>query len=361
MSSFSGSIVPAYIETGQVVDVDIDNYTVSVVTQFTQKAMLGLSFATPYQHYANGEGIYFMPEVGSLVWVCFPSDGGKPFVMAWAPARDEADSLRSGKKGLNPGDIYLGTRDDNFLILRRGGVVQIGGGPLSQRMFIPVNNTIKDFCENYGLHSLGGDLEWTIDRPETTVDGKRPAHFRLKAREFANDEMPVAVLEIGSHTANPANILSLVINASGMKGAAKKISLEFRKDGSASWTYAGAVTWTVNENLAIHSLKNLSMKGDLLAVLEGGNVKVSSKAGTVDVDAKTVLNLFAGGQVLLGPQVTIGPPSSSSPPVPVLMGDPDFLTWLASHTHSIPSPGAAATLGPVEPPPAKPSKTIFGK
>src|SRR5512140_3956649 len=93
--------IPAFIETGQVVDVDIETYSVTCVTQYTKKALSNLAFATPYQHHSNGEGIYFMPEVGSLVWICFPSDGSKPFVLAWAPAREENDSLRSNKQGLN--------------------------------------------------------------------------------------------------------------------------------------------------------------------------------------------------------------------------------------------------------------------
>jgi len=344
-------IVPAYIETGQVIDVDVENYTVSVVTQYTQKSLLGLAFATPYQHFSNGEGIYFMPEVGSLVWLCFPSDGGKPFVLAWAPGREQDDSLKSNKRDLNPGDIFLGTRDDNFLILRRGGVVQVGGGPLSQRMYIPVNNTITDLCENYGLHTLGGDLEWTIDREEATVDGHRPALLRLKAREFADDPEPVAVLEIGSHTANSANILSLAVNASGQPGAARKISLEFRKDGSAAWSFSGNVTWDVTENLSIHS-KTLSLLADL-------DLKVDAKTGKVEITAAALASIFGGAGVALGPNVTVGPKSAAGPAAPVMLATDELLLWLATHRHPIPSPSAPATDVPAPPPPSATSSSLY--
>lgn len=357
MVSQSSRLVPSYVETGQVIDVDIENYTLSVVTQYTQKAMQGLGFATPYQHYANGEGIYFMPEVGSVCWVCFPSDGSNPFVLAWAPVTEENGSLRSRKQGLNPGDIYLGTRDENGIILRRGGVVQVMGGPLCQRMFIPVNNVIRDFCENYGLHTPGGDLEWTVDREETTTDGHRPARLRLKAREFADDEEPIAVLEIGSHTSNPANILSLVVNASGEKGAAKKISLEFRKDGTADFTFDGDVTWTVTENLSIKA-KNVTVSAELLAQLEGANVKVIGKTGNVEMTAASLISLMAGTQVALGPRVAIGPPGS--PGFPVMLATPDWLAWLLTHVHPVVAVGAP-TGAPV-PPPSQDhiSKTLFG-
>lgn len=358
MARQSSRLVSAFVETGQVIDVDIENYTLSVVTQFTQKAMNGISFATPYQHYANGEGIYFMPEVGSLCWVCFPSDGGNPFVLAFAPAVEENGSLRSRKMGLNPGDIYLGTRDENFLILRRGGVVQIGGGPLCQRMFIPVNNIIRDFCENYGLHTPGGDLEWTVDREETTTDGHRPTRLRLKAREFADDEEPVAVLEIGSHTGNPANILSLVVNASGAKGAAKKISLEFRKDGTADFTFDGDVNWTVTENLSIQA-KNLSLSAEQLALLEGANVKISGKTGNVELTAAQLISLMAGSQVTLGPRVSAGPPEGAE--FPVMLATPDWLAWLLSHVHPVIAVGSPS--GPPIPTTSQThiSKTLFGK
>lgn len=313
-------LVSSFIETAKIVDVDIETYRLSVVTQFTQKILVGLSFSTPYQHYANGEGVYFMPEVGSLCWMATPSDGSRPFILAWMPARENNDSLRSNKMLLNPGDIYLGTRDENFMILRRGGVVQIGGGPLSQRMFIPINNTIRDFCENYGLHTLGGDLEWTIDREEATRDGSRPAHFRVKAREYANDEQPIAVLEIGSHSDNSANILSLVINASGKKGAAKKISLAFQKDGSATWAFLGEVNWSVKESLHVSVEQNLSLLAKQAMAIEGASVQVKAKTGAIE--------LAASQQVTAGPMLSVAGGN-----LPALLADPTFLTWLLTHGH----------------------------
>ena len=337
--------VPAFVETGQVVDVDIETYSITCVTQFTKKPLSNLAFATPYQHHANGEGIYFMPEVGSLVWICFPSDGSKPFVLGWAPAREENDSLRSNKQGLNPGDIYLGTRDENFLILRRGGVVQIGGGPLSQRMFIPLNNTIKDFCENYSLNTLGGDLEWSVSREESTTDGHRPALVRLQAREYADDAQPIALLEIGSsqgnvskigsHSGSSANILSLVINASGAKGAAKKISLEFRKDGAAVWKFENDVTWNVKTKLSVRSEDNLTLSSGKQAELDGATVLIKSTQGAMDINAQTVLGLLAGSMVNIGPQVTIGKGGT-----PALLADPIFMTWLLTHVHTSGGPGS---------------------
>lgn len=373
LAASSSGLAPSFVETAMVVDVDIETYRVSVLTQHDgQKFLTELAFATPYQHYANGEGIYFMPEVGSTVWVCWPSDGSRPFIMGWAPARETNDSLRSNKMELNPGDIYLGTRDENFLILRRGGVVQVGGGPLSQRMFIPVNNTIKDFCENYGLHSLGGDLEWTIQREESTTDGKRPALLQVRAKEYANDEAAVAVLQIGSHPDHAQNILSLVVNASGAKGAAKKISLEFRKDGSAVWKFEDNVNWVVKKNLAVRADQNLTLNaGKLAELLSDQDIKLDAKKGTLNAKAATVMNLNAGVQVNVGPKLQVGapppPPSGdggtpAEPPKAALLADPLFLQWLLGHTHMVVGIGVItgpACASPV--PPLPPSSKYISK
>jgi hypothetical protein len=306
---------PAFIESGTVIDVDISNYSLTVYTQFTHKPLYGLSFAMPYHHYANGEGIYFMPEVGSVCWVAFPSDGMRPFVMSWAPARDrESDSLRSGRPALNPGDIYLGTRDDNFMILRRGGVVQIGGGPLNQRMFIPLNNTIRDFCENYQLHTLAGDLEWTVVRDEFSTNGMRPSILRLAAREYADDAKPIALLEIGSseapgppidssHTENNANILSLTINDTGEAGATAQIKLNFRKDGSAYWEFQDSVEMISGGDITVYSKGTLSLLGEYV-VVNGSRVAVEAVSGvsikTPAVDVAGSLNVTGSVSVSTG-------------------------------------------------------------
>ena len=294
-------ITPSYVETGQVIDVDIEMYTVSVSTQYTQKPLTGLAFSTPYQHFSNGEGIYFMPEVGSLVWVCWPSDGSRPFVLGWAPAREDSGGLRANKMSLNPGDIYLGTRDENFIILRRGGILQIGGGPLSQRMYLPINNTIKDFCENYSLFSLAGDLEWTVDRAETTTDGKRPGRLSIKAREFANDPNPVAVLEIGSHKGSAQNILSLVIKASGAKGAATKISLELRKDGSVYWESQNSVQMLSGTDFTVYAKNTLALLGGTVAI-NGNQVGITAHGGIT----ATTPSFNISGNVAVAGNVSVG-------------------------------------------------------
>ena len=353
MSVTTKGTKPAYIEHARVLDVDIATYTVTVATEFTKKPLTGLSFATPYQHYSNGEGIYFMPEVGALCWVCAPSDGNMPFIIAFAPGQDEAD-YRSQKQDLNPGDIYLGTRDENFLILRRGGIVQIGGGPLSQRMFIPVNNTIKDFCENYSLNTVGGALEWTVKHPAENTSGSSPTNLKVSARQNAIDKQPIAFLEIGSHDGDDKTILSLIINASGDKDAAASISLAFDKEGTVTWHFEKDIDWTVGGAFTLTSEQDMSLTSNNGAVnieSSSGNMTLTGKSGIM-IQSDSRIDIKSAAVVNLGAKVMV-----KDGAIPVALATP-LLIWLASHTHLCAAP-ASPSGPPVPPPPGSIASTVL--
>lgn len=346
MALTHGDLGPVTIQKARVIDVDTRYYTLGVATAYTKKPLMGVPFATPYQHFANGEGIYFMPEVGSVCWLCEPSDGSMPFVLAWGSTQEESD-YRAMKMSLNPGDIYLGTRDENCIILRRGGIVQLSATPLCQRLFLPINNTINDFCENYGLHTLGGDLEWAVSITPETKDGKRPARLLLKAKEFANDPNPVAELEIGSHGEGSDSILSLIVRESGAKGAATKISLSLDKTGNVMWKVAQDVSWsvdgqfdlTVKKDLTLHSDTNATLEGQLQANVRGGAVNVVSTSGAVAVQA-------AAGMVVTSPMKPAF--MSGAGTNPAMMASPSVIAWLMSHAHLSSTPGQP-TSPPIAP------------
>jgi hypothetical protein len=347
------------IQRGRVLDVDTAKYRLVVGTEFTKKVVSGVSWASPYQHFVQGEGVYVMPEVGSLVWLCDPSDGGMPFVLAWAAAQEEGN-FRSRKMELNPGDTYLGTRDGNFLYLRRGGVVQIGGGPLSQRMYLPVNNTIKDICENYSLTTLGGDLEWTVQRSEEDTDGKRPARLRLKARQFANDKNPVAMLEMGSHDGDDDTILSLLVNESAEDGAATQISLSMTKSGDVLWKVQKDVSWKVEGNYSVEVSGNVSMKTKGTATFSADG-DYAAKGSTATVEASVgAATMKSPTQNLLDAPVTHAGGLSATQPVALA---PALLTWLATHVHLIIVPvPSTPTSPPVVPPlPSIASTSLLAK
>jgi hypothetical protein len=269
-----------------------------------------------------------MPEVGSLCWVCYNSDGGKPFVIAWKAGMDTKGSFRTNKQSLNPGDIYLGTRDENFMVLRRGGVVQIGATPLAQTIYVPINNTIKNYCENFAIHSLGGDLEWTIRRQEETTDGTRPSSLKLSAKEFSDDSKYVAELEIGSQEGDEDTILRLVIHDSGGEGSADQIKLLMKKTGEVSWVSQGDVNGFTSGNYTVHS------DGDM-TLTSGGNVQISAASSLgaagadVAIEAQTgAVEITAASSISLQGATVVQGGSS-----PVALAVP-LLTWLATHVHT---------------------------
>lgn len=289
----------------RILDVDPEKYTVVVVGMHEKKLLKGVPWGSPYQHPAAGEGIYAMPEVGAVCWVCEPSDGNTAFEVAWGPVANDGD-FRNEKRKLNPGDIFIGTRDGNDIILRRGGVLQMGATPLCQRLFLPVGHFIKDFAENYELNTLGGQLSWTVDRPETTTDGKRPSRFVLSSKEFANDPNPVAVLEIGSHEDDDESILSLIVRESGQKGAKLKHGLFLDKTGNMTVVTKGDVDWKVEGKF------DLTVKDD--ATITAKKVKLVAPVEVADATYSAVLN------------------------------SADFATWVAAVTTLLTAPGVGSPV-----------------
>lgn len=254
----------------RVVDVNIRDYTVDTrmeAAPYTCK--FDIPFLSPYVNQSQGEGINWMPEVGSTCWICEPSeDGRESFVLGWMPV-DEGGSYRGGRSLLNPGDIELKTRDLNFIILRRGGIVQIGSTPVCQRVFLPIRNVMQDFAENYELHTPAGDLTWQVMRKDEDSDGHQKCLYMLSAKEFADDpnEKPVALLKIGSHGDGDKTILTLQTRDKG--GGDVKIGLTLDKDGNINWTME----------------KNFSM------TLNSGDFSVRTKAGKISLSSNKAMSL----------------------------------------------------------------------
>jgi hypothetical protein len=200
---------PAEVVQGRVVGVNLVKWTVDVVAQFDRKKYFQVQVASPYQNPNNGEGLYVVPEIGSTCMVCIPSDSTAPFVMAFLmPVQTVNDSSPDAPSGTSPhgsqplhptdasfagnrprvkaGDIVLRTRDNNFVILHRGGVLQIGATELSQRLFIPLRNLMTDISENYEHHNSNGSIVWGLqDGP--SLD-QYPSQYLQTFRVFATDQ-----------------------------------------------------------------------------------------------------------------------------------------------------------------------------
>ena len=355
-SPIEGRWVPSTIETGRIINVNIEDWSVDVASEYANKRYFDLQVMMPYFHYVNGEGFYCMPEVGAMVWLCRPTQGkfAAPFVMGFqSPFDSDNGNFRSGRQSLNPGDMMMRTRDENFVILRRGGVVQIGATPIAQRMYIPIRNFIKDFCENYELHTFGGELTWITDRTEMTTDGSAPTKFSLIAKEKANDPAQIATLTIGSHGESDPTTLELVIFESGLAGALPKVRMVLEKTGNVSWYADQDWTLTAKSNINIEAQEgdvsvkatqgnvNYTANKDMKLLAETGNMNFESSAGTI-LEKST-------GHTIDAPEIKLGG-AGAVDPVPLGLKLKAFLSafvaGVAAAQTTVPNAPIAFTAAP---------------
>ena len=279
-SVVEGTWVPAGVETARIVNVNIEAWSVDIVSEYANKRYFDLQVMSPYFHFVNGEGIYCMPEVGAMVWVCRPSMGrfGAPFVMGYqAPFEEDNANFRCGRQNLNPGDIMMRTRDENFIVLRRGGVIQIGATPVCQTMYVPIHNMLRHFCENYEVNCFGGEMTWFTERSDQTTDGSALTKFSLKAKEKANDPQHVATLTVGSHGEDDKAIVELVVYDSGLDGQKEQVRLTIDKDG--------------NVDLYLEKDLDITAKGNVRFESSGGNFEIEAVEGKLSVSSAQDMGL----------------------------------------------------------------------
>jgi hypothetical protein len=350
------TVLPARIQRCQVVTVNTRDFTVDVRQEFQPYAALfDIPFGSPYCHQSQGEGINFMPEIGSTCWVCQPSEDGRDaFVLSFTMV-DEGASYRGGRELLNPGDLHLSTRDGNFVVIRRGGVVQIGATAVCQRVFIPIKNTIQDFAENYTLATPGGDLTWLVARTEEQGDGHRGTTFTLAAKEFSDEpnKDPIALMKIGSHGEGNPTILSLVTRDKG--GGAVQTSLEITKSGEIKWkvkkytlTVEGDFTATIKGKMTVNVEQNVSIISKANALLQGANAAL--------VGGSVQMAVGSSGAAITG--TSPGKPFKLSDDAlfPPVRWSPDLTAWIMAVTGALggPTPGVPAVrLGPALIPPTQ--------
>ncbi len=336
------------IYRARVVNVNIRDFTVDTrmeAAPYTVK--FDIPFLSPYVNQNQGEGINWMPEVGSVCWICEPSeDGRESFVLGWTVV-DEGGSYRGGRSLLNPGDIELKTRDLNFVTLRRGGIVQIGSTPVCQRVFLPIRNIMQDFAENYELHTPAGDFTWQVMRGDEDSGGHQKCLYQIAAKEFADDpnDKTVALLKIGSHGDGDKTILTLQTRDKG--GGDVKVTLLLDKDGNATWTMEKNFSLTLNS-------------GDLSIQTKQGKISLSSAKAmsldsqdTADFHSTKAMGIKTDDAMTVQALQTLALKGTAGINIdvaqyPVLRASPGFIAFITAIVSQL-STGIAPTAGGVAP------------
>jgi hypothetical protein len=184
----------AVIMQAVVIDVDPRRHTVDCVSKFDRRKYLKIPVGNAYFHPEEGEGIYQVPEVGARCMLTVPSDGTPAYVSAFLAPLD-ANPTESGEKQKEtlsyacgryedkPGDFVFRGRDGNFLVIHRGGVVQIGASEVCQRIFLPLGNRMVDAAERYERHTAGGSVVDEIDEDGTNQPTTHTETYRIFAGE----------------------------------------------------------------------------------------------------------------------------------------------------------------------------------
>ena len=313
------------IEEGVIINVNKATYTVDVETRHSAKTINDLQWLTPYHNTSNGEGYHHMPEPGCIVVLCWPSDNTPPFIMGYigaaslqqsddgtpirpSDAGDEGSantsSFRSGRPELNFGDIAITGRDDNFFILRRGGVLQIGSTNVAQRIYLPITNFIKDFCENYEMATLGGTFNWTVDRDEDDPGGDAPVRYTLHVHEHAQEakatvrirHFPINSGDGDDKTAYEINIAPQGIDTDTGDVTGEKYKLLITMGGDKTEVVGGSHTWDITED----------------ATWTVGGALSITVSGTAKLDGSSTVTIKSGSKVVVdAPQIALGSPAAA--------------------------------------------------
>lgn len=374
----------SWIETGVVANVNVKNLTIDWVSQFTSKSIQDLPIMKPYFHYTNGEGFTCVPEVGAICAVCWPSDDDPPFVIGFlgAPELEGADipgiedfvgdggietdegtpqpvsttsggsttakqnpsdaSYRGGLPILNPGDMLWQGRDENFVILRRGGILQLGSTQICQRVYIPILNYIRDFCENWELTSAAGTLAWTVQRKENDPAGNAPTELELIAREFAQDKKASIKVLLGSldkaekPPSGDKTFVEITIAPQQIKpddgtiSGEPKYVIRLDKAGNTYSMQAKTRTTVIKENdrLTVEQNQETEVKKDYKLTIGGTSTTKITGEHTVDGDA-TSKETWKGMKAITAQVLKLGDEAASEPAVLGLR----LAAWLASHSH----------------------------
>lgn len=368
------------IEEGRIFNVDIKRWTVDVMTGDSQKVLLDIRWSNAYLHFAGGEGIFCMPEVGAKVMVCSPADGSS-FVLSFVapherldaqPGDDAVDptagnveeeegksnvSFRAGRPDLQQGDIMIRTRDGNGIWFRRGGIVEISSTPIAKRVYIPILNYIRDLCENYDLLTAGGNLSWTVARSDESPSGDATALLNILARNNAQDEFGSVAVQIGH--VDDTNRLKItvapnVINPIDLSVTAGEVfTLEINDSGAINSTVADSCTMEIGGDLS------LTVTGSATQTFSGGltqevtgDIAVTA-SGNHTLDAVESKESLSAGKVIDAPSIKLGSQGAAKH---LLLAEA-MLPWILTHTHSHPM----APTGPPVTPPVNPADIMTTK
>lgn len=294
--------VPGRIAQGRIVNVNMNNWTVDVVSVFDRYYWFNVQVGSPYQNTFAGEGFFVVPEVGSSVMIALPSDSSPPFVLTFVmPPEKITDTSTSdaptgtrshgnnpqyptdvtfaaSRPPYTPGTLGMTGRDGQFVLLHRGGVLQLGATPVAQRIYIPLANQVIDMSQRYNHHNVGGAVLWGMQEQQGATNF--PTTYQQTFRVMAGDQYATVRIQAGNVTSPLAPeeslpetvVYEVAVIPTGFNadsgdvasaGAANGVTFKYALDagGNISMTVAGEVFHHYQNTVTINVDKTLTING----------------------------------------------------------------------------------------------------
>jgi hypothetical protein len=96
---------------------------------------------------------------------------------------------------MRPGDQMMSTEAGNFVHVTSSGILDEGANPVTRRIYVPILNQIKDFCENYLLNTAGGVLKWVNRRDNTPSAEGSETEVVWQIKEFSEGRVVMEARE----------------------------------------------------------------------------------------------------------------------------------------------------------------------
>lgn len=326
----------------KVIAVDTKGYSVDIISEGPGTLYAkGVPWSTPYRH-PDGGGIDFIPEVGATCWTLWHPYDSFPVILGFSSPAHKSLEWSSGRRELNPGDIIMWTRDDNRMILRRGGNIEIVSSKECQRVYIRARGAIEDLCKTWLMTTRGGELSWfTDDSAMSSATGARSV-FRVAAKKFGQDAGAIATLSMGGlDIMDPTTLeraaVELVV---GTNPLLRKFKMTIGEYGTVETSILDASTTTVTGNVSLTSRKGYTATAttDIKFESRGGSIKLISRAGTHTVEAVSSKETLKASKHISAKSIMLG----TNPTEPAVLGL-KLLQWLATHGH--PTFGAPPAQG----------------
>jgi hypothetical protein len=330
---------PGTTAQGRITNVNMKNWTVDVISVFDRYRWLNIQVGSPYQNTFAGEGFFVVPEVGSCCMVVHPSDSTAPYVSSFVmPSETVSDSSASdaptgtrshgnnpqypsdvtfagSRPAYTPGTLGMTGRDGQFVLLHRGGVLELGASSVCQRIFIPLANHMIDMSQRYYHHNVGGAVLWGMaEGPgQTNFPTTNIQTFRI----MANDQFATVRIQTGD-VLNPipdssgvitdtvvyeVTVIPEGINADSgdLASAAASKAVTYRytidKSGNVSMVMSGDVFQFYKKSFTISAVGTIAFNGEADGVMTFKNGLTVDGGDFATIKGK-IVRLGAGSQAV---------------------------------------------------------------